>query len=159
VLERVKPLPHLRNRVRELVNAGVNEALPLLAQYRDAADTAVFITLLRNDEFSNVGRNRTNYVRRSIRHFPHPSFYPILKDLLMKEVGTNAVFDENQSYPLYEALVQYPTKETRKALETALKMSEKERHTRSGYIYFALRGTPSKVFEGLTGYLPQDWGK
>lgn len=159
MLERLKPLPHLHNRIRELVNAGVNEALPVLAQYKDPADTAIFISLLRNDEFSNVGRNRTVYVRKSIRHFPHPSFYPVLKAVLMKEVGTNAISDEYASYPLYDALVQYPSKETRKALETALKMSEEERYMRSRYIYFALKRTPSKVFEGLTDYLPRDWEK
>ena len=84
VLERLKPLPHLYNRIRELATAGVHEALPLLAEYRNPADTTIFISLLRNDEFSNVGRNRTIYVRESIRHFPHPSFYPVLKDLLIK---------------------------------------------------------------------------
>ena len=98
-------------------------------------------------------------MRESIRHFPHPSFYPVLKDLLIKEVGTNAISDEYESYPLYEALVQYPTKETRKALEAALEMSQEERHRRSRNIYFALKRTPSKVFEGLTDYVPQDWEK
>jgi hypothetical protein len=159
MLERLKPLQHLHNRIKDLVNAGVNEALPVLAQYRDAADTAIFIGLLRNDEFSNVRRNRTIYVRESIKHFPHPSFYPILIELLMEEVGTNAISKEYESYLLYAALVQYPTKETRKALETALKMSEKERLMRSRNIYFALKKTPSKVFEGLTDYVPKDWEK
>jgi hypothetical protein len=159
VLERLKPLPHLHDRIKELVCAGVNEALPILAKYRDDSDTAIFISLLRNDEFNNAGRNGTIYVREAIFHFPHPAFYPVLKDLLMKEVGTNAISDEYQSYPLYAALVQYPTKETRMALETALNMSDEERHMRSRNIYFALKRSPSKVLEGLTDYVPQDWEK
>jgi len=75
----------------------------------------------------------------------------------MAEVGTNAISDEYESLPLYEALVQYPTIETRELLEKALKMSKDEYHTRSRYIYLALKEKPSKVFDGLTDYVPQKW--
>jgi len=156
-LKRLNPEPRFHNRIREIANAGVNEALPLLAKYRDPADTAIFINLLKNDEFSNAGRIRTIYVREAIRYFPHPAFYPILKELLMAEIGTNAISDEYESLPLYEALVQYPTKETRELLEKALKMSKEEYRTRSRYIYIALKTNPSKVFDGLTNYVPQKW--
>jgi hypothetical protein len=154
-LKRLNPEPRFHDRIREIAIAGVNEALPLLAKYKDPADTAIFINLLRNDEFSNAGRNRTIYVREAIRYFPHPSFYPVLKDLLMAEVGTNAISDEYESLPLYKALVQYPTRETRELLEKALKMSKDEYHTRSRYIYLALKEKPSKIFDGLTNYAPQ----
>jgi hypothetical protein len=128
-----------------------------LAKYKDPADTSIFLNLLRNDEFSDAGRNRTFYIRKAIRYFPRSSFYPVLKNLLMAEVGTSAISDEFESLPLYEALVQYPTRETRELLEKGLKMSKDEFPTRSGYIYLAIKEKPSKVFDGLTDYVPQEW--
>jgi hypothetical protein len=48
-LERLPAKPHFYNRVKEIVNAGIYEALPLLAKYKNPADTTIFTDLLLND--------------------------------------------------------------------------------------------------------------
>lgn len=150
MLQRTKPLPQLYDRVKEIVNDGVYEALPLLAQYQNPNDTIIFKKLLLDDEFSNRGRTLKNYVRNSVRYFPSPAFYPILKEQLMTEIGTNEISDSYESFPLYIALVQYPTTDTKKIFETALKKSGDEFNQRTKYINDAVKKYPSKVFDGLT---------
>lgn len=153
-LERLKAKPHFYNRVREIVNAGTYEALPLLAQYKNPADTSIFISLLLNDEFSNVGRVRIHYVRKSIVNFPHISFYPVLKKLLLEEIGTNEISDDYESFPLYEALAQYPTNDTKELFEVALNKSGIEFNSRSKSIYDAVREYPSKMLDSVVKVLP-----
>ena len=154
MLQRTKPLPQIYDRVREIVTDGVYEALPLLAQYRNPNDTTIFKKLLLDDEFSNRGRTVKNYVRNSIKYFPHSSFYPILKEQLISEIGTNAISDSYESFPLYLALVQYPTKDTRSLFETALAKSGDEYHQRSRFIYRAVQRFPSQVFDGVVKDIP-----
>ncbi|MFC0776369.1 hypothetical protein [Terrimonas alba] len=155
MLERLKPIPHFYTRIREIAKAGVYEALPILAKYKNPADTSIFISFLLDDEFSNRGRTMTIYVRRAIRHFPHPSFYSILKKQLIKEVGTNAIWDGVECYPLYVALAQYPNKETRKLFEQVIKDSpEGEVQERSKFIYYAVNKDTTKIFEGVVKYKP-----
>ncbi|WP_153800783.1 HEAT repeat domain-containing protein [Foetidibacter luteolus] len=149
MLQRTKPLPQLYVRIKEIVEDGVYEALPLLAQYKNLSDTIIFKKLLLDDEFSNRGRTLKNYVRNSVRYFPSPAFYPILKEQLLAEIGTNAISDRYESFPLYIALVQYPTTDTKILFETALKKSDDEFEQRSKFINDALKKYPSKIFEGL----------
>ena len=155
MLERIKPEPHLYRRIKEIVEDSVYEALPLLAQYKNPNDTNLFKNLLLEDGFSNKGRNLKFYVRSSISYFPSPSFYPILKEQLLSEIGTNQISDSYDSFPLYVALVQYPTKHTRILFETALKKSGDEFDQRSKYIFYALQKYPSKIFDGLITNVPQ----
>ena len=150
VLERMKPVPHFYERIREIVNAGVYEALPILAKYKNPADTSIFINALLYSERGNKRRIMSIYVRKALRHFPHPSFYPILKKQLIKEIGTNAIWDEIESYPLYVALAQYPTRETRKLFEQAIIESpEGEVGARSTFIYNAVKMDTTKIFVGM----------
>jgi len=150
MLERLKPIPHFYNRIREIAKKGVYEALPLLAKYKNPADTSIFIGYLLDDEFSNRGRTMTIYVREAIKYFPHPSFYPILKKQLIHEVGTNAIWDEIECYPLYVALAQYPNKETRQLFEQVIRDSpEGEIRERSKFVYYAIKTQPNKVFDGI----------
>jgi hypothetical protein len=154
MLQRTKPLLQFYKRVREIVTDGVYEALPLLARYQNESDTNIFKRLLLDDEFSNRGRTLKNYIRNSIKYFPHPSFYPILKEQLLSEVGTNAISDRYESFPLYLALVQYPTIDTRNLFQTALKNSGDEYYQRSGVIYEAIKRYPSKIFESVIKDVP-----
>lgn len=150
MLERLKPIPHFYNRIREIAKKGVYEALPLLAKYKNPADTSLFIGYLLDEEFSNRGRTMTIHVREAIRYFPHPSFYPILKKQLIKEVGTNAIWDGIECYPLYVALAQYPNKETRQLFEQVIRESpEGEVRERSKFIYYAIKTQSNKVFDGV----------
>ncbi len=149
MLQRTKPLPQFYDRIREIVTDGVFEALPLLAQYRNPNDTTIFKILLLDNEFSNRGRTLKNYVRNSIKHFPHSSFYPILKAQLIAEIGTIDISDDYESFPLYLALVQYPTKNTRELFDAALAKSGDEYHQRSRFIYRAVQRYPSQIFEGV----------
>ena len=156
MLERLKPIPHFYNRIREIAKEGVYEALPLLAKYKNPADTSIFIGYLLDDEFSNRGRTMTINVRRAIRYFPHPSFYPILKKQLIKEVGTNAIWDGIECYPLYVALAQYPNRETRKLFEQVIQDSpEGEIQERSKFVYYAVSKDMTKIFDGVVKYKPQ----
>lgn len=150
LLKRVKPLPQFYNRIKDIAKAGVFEALPALAKYQNPLDTSIFISFLLNDEFSSRGRLMAIYVREAVKHFPHPSFYPILKKQLLEEVGRNAIWDSYACYPLYEALAQYPTPETRALFERAIESSpEGEVSERSKFVYYAVKSNPSKVFDGL----------
>lgn len=150
ILERLKPLPQFYERIRDIAKKGVYEALPTLAKYQNPADTSIFKNFLLDDEFSNRGRTMTIYVRKAIRYFPHRSFYPILKKQVLEEVGTNAIWDSYECYPLYVALAQYPTNETRDLFEQVIKESpEGEVHERSKFIYYAVKTKPSKVFDGV----------
>lgn len=156
MLERLKPVPQFYERVREIAKDGVYEALPLLAKYKNPADTSIFIGYLLDDEFSDRGRTMTIYVRKAIRYFPHPSFYPILKKQLIKEVGTNAIWDGIECYPLYVALAQYPNKETRQLFKQVIRDSPKgEVRERSKFIYNAISKDKTKMFDGVVKYNPQ----
>lgn len=155
MLERLEPVHHFYKRIREIAQGGVYEALPLLAKYKNPADTSIFIGYLIDDEFSNRGRTMTIHVREAIRHFPHPSFYPILKKQLVKEVGTNAIWDGIECYPLYVALAQYPNKETRQLFKQVIRDSpESEVRERSKFIYYATNKDTTKIFNGLVKYKP-----
>ncbi len=142
-------MPQYRNRILELVEKDVSEALPLLAHYRNEADTSIFINCLLDDEFSNRGRTLAHYSRKAILNFPHPSFYLVLRKLLLAEVGTNGISDSYESDPLYEALVQYPTKETNDLLDSSLSISGSEDWQRARAIKKAVEKYPSKVFDEL----------
>lgn len=154
MLEHIKPKPGYYNRIRDIVKGGVYEALPLLAQYRNPADTIIFKKLLVNDEFSQEGRILKHYVRYSITYFPHQSFYPILKNELLSEICTNEISDDYESFPLYEALAQYPTLETKELFENALKKCESEYNKRLKFISFAIKKYPSNILNQLIKEMP-----
>ena len=156
LLNRLEPFPQFYNRIRALAVAGVYEALPVLAKYKNPADTSIFISYLLDDEFSNRGRTMRINVLEALKYFPHPSFYPILKKQLIMEVGTNAIWDTPESYPLYEALAQYRNKETRKLFEQVIRDSpQREIRVRSMFIYNAVRKDSTKIFDGLVEYKPE----
>ncbi len=155
MLKRLKPVPHFHDRIREIAKDGVYEALPLLAKYKNPADTSVFINYLLDDGFGNRGRIMTINVRRALKYFPHPAFYTILKKQLVEEVGTNAISDDIESYPLYVALAQYPNKETRLLFEQVIRDSpEREVETRSAFIYYATSKDTTKIFDVFLKYKP-----
>lgn len=149
LLQRTNPVPHIYNRIKELVANGVYEALPILAQYRNPNDTTIFKNLLLDEDFNSRGGSFKRYVRSSIKNFPDPSFYPILKAQLISEISTSAITSDFQSFTLYIALVQYPTRDTRELFEYALKNSGKEYNQRAAFIYYAVKKYPSKIFENL----------
>jgi hypothetical protein len=91
----------------------------------------------------------------SVVDFPHPSFFPILKKLLLDEIGTNSISDDFESFPLYLALVQYPSKDTKALFETALKNSGDEFDRRSESIYYAVRRYPSPMLDSVVKTLPE----
>lgn len=153
MLERLKPLPKFYKRLKEIVNDSVYKALSLLAQYKEPSDTLIFKKLLSDDEFSNRGRLLKHYVRNSIKYFAHPCFYSILKEQLLSEVGTNAISDDFESFPLYIALVQYPTDETKKLFEKVLQESGDEYEKRLSFISKAVQQYPSRVFDDFIGEL------
>lgn len=154
MLYRIKPLPKFHNRIAQLAAEGVYEVLPLLASYENFSDTSFLKSMLLTDgKIVKKPMLRSTELKASARNaitiFPDPCFYPILKQKVLEDIESNVEPIPNEISPLYFALVQYPTIETRKVIEKALQKINVGHYRRSGFIYNALTKYPSKQFDGL----------
>lgn len=132
------------NRLREIVLAGVIEALPALAKYKNPNDIAVI-----KNVYETEGLIGEDFVFDAIINFPHPDLFDIVEKEVTNDLRHDNYFD-GSSYKYYKALIQYKTSKTRELL--ALTLSKKvsdnqERRTKS--VKYLISNNPDKIFVGL----------
>lgn len=144
MLENLNPLPGYYNRIKEVALAGVPEATVPLAKYKNPDDIYLIKKMLleNKDDWSTQKAGL-----KAIPYFPHPQFYPILKNRL-KEIH-QGFGDEKEWSLVCAALAQYKTLETRQIFKKELAQND-PRVERN--LYYILKNNPAKIFEGLVNY-------
>ena len=129
------------NRLREIVVAGVIEALPALSKFKNPNDISIIRTISENE-----GLIGADFVFDAIFNFPHPDLYFIIEESIKNDL----IHDNQFEYRQYKALVQYKTPETRKLLEEALSKFRRQNQKRAiNNIKFLISKYSDKAFAGL----------
>ncbi|MCG2615381.1 hypothetical protein LZZ85_13860 [Terrimonas sp. NA20] len=144
MLEHIPHTPSYYKRLREIVTAGVIEALPALAKFHNEDDVPLIKKVYEID--GSIGNS---FVFKAITNFPHPDLFPIVE----QEIENSLLHDDysgTSPYPYYQALVQYKTQRTRELLVKAISRTEREDQQRLvRNIRYLLKENPDKIFEGL----------
>jgi len=135
---------HYHARLKELTEAGVYEALPPLAKYKDRNDVPLIKSILEKNELES-----DREVLRAVNIFFHPSYYAILKEQsIIKITDGGFLSDYPIAYLFFKALMQTKTAETRKILEHALSIPE-NRIMVTEILCSLVQRFPDKLWQGL----------
>ena len=128
-------------RLREIVLAGVIEALPALAEFKNPNDASIIIKVSENE-----GLIGERFVFEAISIFPDPDLFPIVEENIKNDLKNDNEFN----FRLYKALVQYKTQGTRKLLKEAISKFNRENAKRQlSNIKVLFSKYPDKMFDGL----------
>jgi hypothetical protein len=132
------------NRLREIVLAGVIEALPALAKFKNQNDISIIKKV-----YENEGLIGEDFVFDAIKYFPHPELF----DIIDKEVTNDLRHDnyfEGSIYKFYKALIQYKTPRSRELLKQTLsKTNGENQQRRANNVKYLISKNPDKMFDGL----------
>lgn len=132
------------DRLRIIVLAGVIEALPALAKFKNAND----ISIVRN-VYENEGLIGEDFVFDAIANFPHPDLFDIVEKEVTSDLQHDNYFDES-SYRYYKALIQYKTTRSKELLVQTISKNESENQERRiKSVKYLISKNPDKMFVGL----------
>lgn len=144
MLSELQPAEHYYNRLRQLVVEEKNKtAVIALARYRKPQDKS-FIEALLNDEINH------RFGLSAVINFPDASFFPTLEQILFRKIKKNTNNYDGDLLTLYQAIIQYKTKESKQLLKKALQETKDMQHIyHSDYIHHALKKYPATIYNGL----------
>ena len=124
-LTHIDPLPQLYPKIRELlVKEHKQAALVALAKYQKDQDISLILT---SSGKRNNAKEGFSYTYQAISHFPHPDFFPLLKQSFMS-VSKNQKFRHGDMYGIlghfYKAIAAYQNKAALKLLTTPLQFTD-----------------------------------
>ncbi len=127
-LTHIDPLPQLYPKIRELlVKEHKQAALVALAKYQKEQDISLILTSTGK---RNNAKEGFLYTYQAISHFPHPDFFPLLKQSFIN-VSKNQKFRHGDMYGIlghfYKAIAAYQNKAALKLLTTPLQLINKFR--------------------------------
>jgi hypothetical protein len=132
------------NRLREIVLAGVIEALPALAQFQKPND----IPVIKN-VYETEGLIGEDFVFDAIINFPHPDLFEIVEKEVTNDLRHDNYFD-GSSYRYYKALIQFKTSKSKELFAQTISKNEsdnQERRTKS--VKYLISKSQDKMFVGL----------
>ncbi len=150
LLREIKPNPKYYNRIREIAIVEKSPVAVLaLARFKNIKDAELIEKLFKKEETEYYGIY-------SVREFPDPLFYPLLKKTFEKE-WKKQLYDYPKWRMLYQALAKYPSEDTYKMFEqTALSKDEFRYQTLGQYVLVAIQKYPNKKFEPLKAKIKLD---
>jgi hypothetical protein len=132
------------NRLKEIVLAGVIEALPALAKFKNSND----ISIIKNI-YEAEGLIGKDFVFDAITYFPHPDLF----DIVEKEVTNDLLYDnyfDGPSFRYYKALIQYKTPRSKELLAQTISKNESDNEERRAKnVKYLISKNPDKMFDGL----------
>ena len=132
------------NRLREIVLAGVIEALPALAKYKNPND----ISVIKN-VYETEGLIGEDFVFDAIINFPHPDLFETVEKEVTNDLRHDNYFD-GSSFKYYKALIQYKSSRTRELLSQTISKSESDNQVRrTKSVKYLISKNPDKMFAGL----------
>lgn len=144
LMNHLQPQGSYHVRLKELAKAGIFEALPPLAKYKDKTDVPIIKSILKQNELLSE-----RHVLKAINIFFDSSYYPILKEQAkIKTTWVGNLSDYSISYLFFKALMQTKSEETRKILKHALSIRE-NREMVTEILCPLVRRYPDKMWDGL----------
>jgi hypothetical protein len=145
-LKKIQPIPKFYARIKELyVKEKNKDALAALAKYRKPEDKQLIIDVLKRNEVDEV-----YFALWAVINFPDQAFYPYLKSIHNNEIHRTIHFNRLVTNALWQAIVQYKTKESREMMEKALATVNTQAMEFHGIdIYLAIEEYPDPVFDGI----------
>lgn len=132
------------NRLREIVLAGVIEALPALAKFQKPND----IQVIKN-VYETEGLIGEDFVFDAIINFPHSNLFDIVEKEVTNDLQHDNYFD-GSSYRYYKALIQFKTSRSKELFAQTISKNEsdnQERRTKS--VKYLISKSQDKMFVGL----------
>lgn len=124
MLKYLLPKPSYYKRLREIVLAGVIEALPALAKFQNPNDVSIIERIYKTEGL--IGQY---FVFDAIAEFPHSDLYYIVEREIINELHHDNGFDR-LNYKFYQALIQYNTPESKELLNAVLSTKGSKNHER-----------------------------
>jgi hypothetical protein len=144
MLKDLTPRDTYYNRLREIVLAGVIEALPALAKFNNLNDISVIRKVHENE-----GLISENFVFGAITYFPHPNLFDIVEKKVTNDLLHDNYFD-GSSTRSYEALIQYKTPRSIELLTQAIAKNKSDNgQRRAESIKYRISKSPEKIFNDL----------
>ncbi|HEY6502924.1 MAG TPA: hypothetical protein VIZ28_03015, partial [Chitinophagaceae bacterium] len=132
------------NRLREIVLAGVFEALPALAKFKNPNDALIIKNL-----YEIEGLIAEHFVFDAITNFPHPDLFEIVEKEVTNDLQHDNYFDIS-SYKSYQALVQYKILRSKELLQLTISKNDGEnQEKRANTVKYLISKYPDKMFDGL----------
>lgn len=136
----LEPTENNYDKIRALAEKSKDAStLALLASYKKDSDLSLINNLFfKADKYAAL---------KAIRSWPNPDFLPQLKEIQNEILGKKRGVSPNNLLMLYQALAQYPSKETVKLMEEAFKVKKtiiREHHIQ--YLWLALHKYPNEAF-------------
>ncbi|HMU46902.1 MAG TPA: hypothetical protein PKC72_11065 [Chitinophagaceae bacterium] len=131
-------------RIKEIVSAGVIEALPALAKFKNKNDISVI-----KHVYDTEGLIGENFVFDAIINFPHPDLFYIVEKEVRNDLYHDNYFDAS-NYRFYKALIQYRTPLVKELLMQTISKNEGENQIRrANSIKTLISNDPNKMFVAL----------
>lgn len=108
------------NRLREILLAGVIEALPALAKFKKKEDIPLFKKI-----YEEEGRIAHDFVFDAIINFPHPDLFVIVEKEVTNDLVADNSFD-GSSDKFYQAAIKYKIPKSKELLAEAISKNENE---------------------------------
>lgn len=144
MLKNLTPKDKYYNRLREIVLAGVIEALPALAKYKNPDDIAII-----ENVYETEGLIGEDFVFDAIINFPHANLFEIVEKEVANDLRHDNYFD-GSSYKYFKALIQYKTSRSKELLaQTIAKNESDNQERRAKSVKYLISKNPDKIFVGL----------
>ena len=143
VLEKLKPIPAIYDRIRELVTKDRNEsALRTLAKYKKQNDKELIASFFKDD-------NTQSSALYAAREFPVDYFYPFVIKVFEQE-WKQELYDYPKWRICYQALAKYPRPETIELFDRTTKSKDEIRYETLGkYLLVAISKYPNKLYDPI----------
>lgn len=144
MLSELQPLAQYYQRLRQLSVEEQNKlAVMVLAKYRKPQDKPLIEKLLAEPADQTLGL-------AAVVNFPDASFYPVLQQLMLKQIKKDTDNNDKRVELLYQAIVRYKTPASKQLLQTALaSVKGMQLAYHSDYLYQALKIYPDSMYNGL----------
>jgi len=144
MLEHFAPKEGYYKRIREIVSAGVIEALPALAKFKNQND----ISVIKN-VYDTKGLIGEGYVFDAIINFPHAYLFDIVEKEVKNDLYQDNYFD-GSNYRFYKALIKYKTQRSKELLALTISKNDGENQIRrANKIKDLISNNPNKMFTEL----------
>jgi hypothetical protein len=132
------------NRLREIVWAGVIEALPALAKFKNPNDIPIIKKVHETE-----GLIGEAFVFDAIINFPHPDLFDIVDKEVTNDLQHDNYFD-GSSYRYYKALIKYKTQRSKELFAQVISKDQSDnQEKRKKRIEYLILNDPNKMFFGL----------
>lgn len=144
MLENLAPKAVYYNRLREIVIAGVIEALPALAKFKNPND----LSLIRK-VYDTEGAFGEGFVFDAILCYPHPDLFDIVAKAVTNDLQNDDYF-YGSNFNYYKALILFKNSKSKELLAQTLSKGENDNQlTRASSIRDLIENKSDHFFKGL----------